>query len=192
MNKFFFATGILALLALISGSVEANGKSGARASGAKGTQHVNQTGMGNSHVVSGHTGINNHTGDIGNAHYGKSFTGMDGRSYQYTHCPSYLRPYCHQYGYGHWSHYCWHGSFGCCGYYCPTTCGWFYWYEPFCCYLPVQYIETYRPVQVAPVSQVVNVNTNVNGNAAPAGPPALPVGASAVPAGFTPPLVGKQ
>jgi hypothetical protein len=180
MKKFFFAMSILALSALLSTSVEAKGKSGPSGGGSKGGSASGSKG---SHA------------DKGKAPHGKSFQGKDGKSYQYTHCPSYLQHFSKHYDCRHWNHYCWYGSYGCCGYYCPIECAWYYWYEPFYCYLPCRYLETYRPVEAAPVSQVVNVNTNTNVNtnaSAPAGPPAFPTGASAVPAGFTPPLPGKQ
>jgi hypothetical protein len=29
--------------------------------------------------------------------------------------------------------------------YCPSACGWYYWYGPKACYLPVTYITEYPP-----------------------------------------------
>jgi hypothetical protein len=188
MSKIFFATGFVALAALMTGSIEASGPKGGKGSG------------GSQGSKSGPTITNSSTkgttSTTKSLPYGKSFQGKDGKTYHYTHCPTNLYNFCHHYDYCHWDHYCWFGSFGCCGYYCPTRCCWFYWYEPFYCYLPVQYLETYRPVEVVPVNQNVNVNvnqnTNVNGGTTAGGPPALPVGATAVPSGYTPPLPGKQ
>src|SRR5262245_31676644 len=40
----------------------------------------------------------------------------------------------------HWSHRYWFGKYGCYTYYCPSTCCWYYWYQPGDCYYPVSYI----------------------------------------------------
>jgi len=109
--------------------------------------------------------------------------------------PSKLFDFCffhHDFCY---SSYCWLPGFGCCGYWHPYSRCWYYWYEPYCCYLPYTYIEVYRPVVVtevaaAPTSVNVNVNnnnTNTNDNIEPQGPTGLPPGASAtLPAGVNP------
>jgi hypothetical protein len=196
MTRLFFSVAIVALSATLTvSSVEAKGNKGGSSGG---SSKSGQTG--NSQVLSGKL-TGNQLGKIGQngkAPFGKTFTGKDGKSYKYVQCPSNLHHCCKHYDCCHWNHFCWFGSFGCCGYYCPIESCWFYWYEPFYCYLPVRYIEIYRPVQVAPVQQIVNVNTNTNVNdingAAPVqtGIPALPPGASDVPAGFTPPIPGKD
>ncbi len=85
--------------------------------------------------------------------------------------------------YRNWSHFCWYPQYGCYCSYCPTACDWFYFYEPMGCYLPISYVRQYPP------TTNVNVNVNNNNNVL-GGTPALPVGATALPAGVTPPLPG--
>src|SRR5437868_3695645 len=53
------------------------------------------------------------------------------------HC--YNRSYCG------WCNYCWYPTYGCYGYYCPQQCSWFYWYQPWHCYLPTTYLTQYAP-----------------------------------------------
>jgi hypothetical protein len=48
-----------------------------------------------------------------------------------------------------WSHYCWSGRFGCYCYYCPTSCCWYYWDEPQCCFCPVTCLTVVNTVGVA-------------------------------------------
>ena len=189
MKKFIITMGIVALAALMSTTlVEAKGP---------GSNKPIQSVQGPKKQIVNGANTASLAATKNKSLLGQSFMGKDGKTYKYAQCPSALQQCCKHFGCCHWNHFCWYGSFGCCGYYCPIQCGWYYWYEPFYCYLPVQYIETYRPIQVAPASPVINVNTNTNTNvnqngAAPAGPPALPPGATQVPEGFTPMLPGKE
>jgi hypothetical protein len=109
--------------------------------------------------------------------------------------PSKLFDFCFFHNDFCYSHCCWFPSFGCCGYWHPYARCWYYWYEPYCCYLPYSYIEVYRPIvvtEVAAASTNVNVNVNnnnnnTNDNIEPQGPTGLPPGASAtLPAGVNP------
>ena len=88
-----------------------------------------------------------------------------------------------------WSNCCWMPNHGCCCYWHPYQCCWFFYYEPWCCYIPVTYIETYRPIVVVEQTPViVNVNnTNTNDNIEPQGPTSLPPGAvTTLPTGVNP------
>jgi hypothetical protein len=111
-----------------------------------------------------------------------------GYGYGYSRCHSgYCAPryYAPRYGYGYnqfgylpysynsWSQRCWFPQHNCYGYYCPQRACWYYFYQPFNRYLPVQYMSQFAPVQ----NQNININTNVNSNANVA----LPPGATAVP-----------
>jgi hypothetical protein len=51
-----------------------------------------------------------------------------------------------------WSEHCWNDRFGCETYFCSTRHCWYFWYEPFTCYLPCEYWSTYcEPVvEVSP------------------------------------------
>jgi hypothetical protein len=94
--------------------------------------------------------------------------------------PSHLHNQCYFHHDFCWDHYCYLPRYGCCGYWHPYARCWYYWYQPYCCYLPYSCIETYAPS----TTPVVNVNTNTNTNI---NTPALPPGASAVlPAGVNP------
>ena len=42
-----------------------------------------------------------------------------------------------------WSEHCWNDKFGCETYFCSTRQCWYYWYEPYTCYLPCEYYSTY-------------------------------------------------
>ncbi|HXG12792.1 MAG TPA: hypothetical protein VNK04_23740 [Gemmataceae bacterium] len=42
----------------------------------------------------------------------------------------------------HWGHCCWSPVYGCTIYWCPYTCGYFYWCAPHGCYYPVTYCPT--------------------------------------------------
>jgi hypothetical protein len=45
---------------------------------------------------------------------------------------------------GHyWSRTRWSKRYGCECYYCPTTCGWYYWCAPQSCYMPVSCYQQY-------------------------------------------------
>ncbi|HZT83312.1 MAG TPA: hypothetical protein VFA26_23985, partial [Gemmataceae bacterium] len=39
----------------------------------------------------------------------------------------------------HWSHSCYHPSYGCRCYWCPCACCYYYWCVPDSCYYPVTY-----------------------------------------------------
>lgn len=84
--------------------------------------------------------------------YGKSFRGADGCQYQYQPCPLKLAVDCRTASYCNWSHYC-SLSNGSCGCYCPQACCWYYWYEPYCCYLPVSHMQQLPPVPYDPYQQ---------------------------------------
>jgi len=92
--------------------------------------------------------------------------------------PVHFHGCCHHHWYTGWSRHCWLGH--CYGHYCPTTCGWYYWYEPFQCYLPVSYLTVYVPTVVAVPTVVTPAPATV----------ALPMGATALPANFVPALPG--
>jgi hypothetical protein len=164
-------------------SMSNKGNKGTTSSGTSGFKTGQNTG---NKGTTGNGSQGSKTDNKGKGPYGKNFKGKDGKSYQYTHCPSYLEHCCHYGDYCGWSRYCWFDRYGCCGCYCPERCCWYYWYEPYYCYLPCQYMQTYTPVEVAEQVVNVNTNTNVNGTGSTA-IPALPDGASAVPAGFMPP-----
>jgi hypothetical protein len=100
--------------------------------------------------------------------------------------PKHLHHHCYFHHDFCWNHHCWLPHYGCCGYWHPYAHCWYYWYEPWCCYLPYTYIETYRPVVVVveqkveqPMVVVNNVtNTDVSDNIEPMDPTMLPPGAS--------------
>jgi len=88
-----------------------------------------------------------------------------------------------------YNHCCWFPHHHCCGYWHPYARCWYYWYEPYCCYLPITYVEQYVPVAAAqPESIVINVNNNANANADADEDvvPTLPPGATVVPQGVNP------
>lgn len=76
----------------------------------------------------------------------------------------------------HWSDWCWNSHWGCYNYWCPSTCRWYYWYEPACCYYPMTYIQTCTPVafaspqavpaSAAPLINIQNSAANAGGVAA--------------------------
>jgi hypothetical protein len=76
-----------------------------------------------------------------------------------------------------WNHHCWFPRFSCCCYWHPYSRCWYYWYEPYSCYLPYSYVETYQPTPTPTVVNVNNVNTNSNVNIEDDEPPTLPLGA---------------
>jgi hypothetical protein len=111
--------------------------------------------------------------------YGQKFLGKNGKNYIYQPCPQHLMHCCKPCHYCNWIYYCWFPDYLCYGYYCPQACVWYFWYEPFCCYLPCTYIVEYVPVQVAvQVSQTTSASSEDGGSATM---PALPPGATAVP-----------
>ena len=80
-----------------------------------------------------------------------------------------------------WSHRYWWGKYGCYTYYCPSTCAWYYWYQPGNCYYPCSYVGSATPVAEAPplgvpsgVTQMVNVTNNSPGAATGASAPVMP------------------
>lgn len=99
--------------------------------------------------------------------------------------------FCRYSNYRGWSSSCYLPRYNCRCYYCPTACCWYYWYAPFNCYLPYDYIQQYPPIQVTNVNNNtnINVNTNIN-NSNVGGAPALPPGATPLPQGSAPTLSG--
>lgn len=77
---------------------------------------------------------------------GKTFVGQDGRSHVYCRVPSHLQHCYRPHTCVNWARYCWLNRWGCHGYYCATACCWYYWYEPYYCFLPVTCIQTCVPV----------------------------------------------
>jgi hypothetical protein len=111
--------------------------------------------------------------------YGQKFLGKNGKSYLYQPCPQHLLHCCRPCNYCDWIYYCWFPDYLCYGYYCPRSCLWYFWYEPFCCYLPCTIMVEYVPVQVAvQVTQTTSASSEGGGSATM---PALPPGATAVP-----------
>jgi hypothetical protein len=49
----------------------------------------------------------------------------------------------------HWSYQCYWSKYGCNCYWCPSTCCYYYWYEPAGCYYPISYITVKTPVYVS-------------------------------------------
>ena len=45
-----------------------------------------------------------------------------------------------------WKGYCFFPRYRCYGYYNPTCSTWYYWYQPFNCYLPISDMSIYPPV----------------------------------------------
>jgi hypothetical protein len=100
--------------------------------------------------------------------------------------------YCYGRTYGGFSYRCYFPRYCCYGYYCPTQCCWYYYCAPQQCYLPVEYMNSYAPTPVgfnANLNANTNTNTNTNVNVnnvlnnSQGGVPALPPGATLVPAG---------
>jgi hypothetical protein len=79
--------------------------------------------------------------------YGKTFMATNGKSYTYQPCPQYLQSCCKPCSYCGWTHYCSFPSWNCCGCWCPVAHCWYYWYEPYCCYLPCSCMNQCPPVQ---------------------------------------------
>ena len=127
---------------------------------------------------------------------GKSVASSRGTQHSRSHHGHHHHAHHHHHGHHHqhyrnwdyrsWSSYCWYPRYGCYCYYCPTSCGWFYYYEQDRCYLPITQVAQYPPTNVN-----VNVNNNNNQNViGGGGVPALPVGAAPISGGLTPPLPG--
>lgn len=49
----------------------------------------------------------------------------------------------------HWSYQSYWPKYGCNTYWCPSTCSYYYWYEPAGCYYPISYITKATPVFVS-------------------------------------------
>ncbi len=133
-------------------------------------------GKGSSH---GHPvgGFNHHNGSH---HWGTKSFHYHGHNYNFRYYHRHYRG---------WSSYCWLPSYHCYGYFCPEDSCWYYWYAPYNCYIPIQYVRTFAPT---PLNVNVNVNNNVNTNTSAAGFPALPQGAVPVSPGAVPPLPGAE
>lgn len=175
MKRLCVAVGAVVLLASLSSPAFAQkGKGGGGKGGGHGHGHSHS--HGHHRPGHGHGHHRHHHGHWGHGH-------RHGHHFRHHH-------YCG------WRHYCWFPSYGCYGYYCPSACSWYYYYEPQQCYYPVSYITTYAPTTPG-ISINVNNNNNNNQNVAvppggatvPVGavaPPPLPTGASALPNGFVP------
>ena len=215
MKKFLCILAIVAFSAMVGSTAEAKGP-GPKLGAAKPiTQSAGlASNKGISTAISGQgqiKSVGQQIGGMGNNKLGQTFKTTSGKTIAYQSCPQHLRSCCYHSSFCNWSNFCWFGNYGCHGCYCPVRCCWYYWYEPYCCYLPCTYIQTYCPVQVVqPVAQttyattpIVNVNTNtntnVNQNGAPVGgipagvgqvggqsPDVLPPGATPVSQGFSP------
>jgi hypothetical protein len=111
-------------------------------------------------------------------------------SYHMTHGTKFKGGYFYKgRAHSHWTHRYWYGKYGCYTYYCPSTCCWYYWYQPTGCYYPCSYIAKATPVYekapvdvVSGVTQITNVNVKNNspeiipGGPAPVGPgPSVPM-----------------
>ena len=66
----------------------------------------------------------------------------------------------------HWAYSGYSSRYGCICYWCPSTCCYYYWYEPADCYYPVTYY------QYAPAIETVKVTCKIT--TPPAGVPPLP------------------
>ncbi len=77
----------------------------------------------------------NHNGSNWTGHNGTgngkhtAFKDYKGPSYQGKHC-------------NFWSKSCFNQHYGCNTYWCPRSTCWFYWCQPYGCYLPVDYCPT--------------------------------------------------
>jgi hypothetical protein len=60
-----------------------------------------------------------------------------------------------------WSEHRWSDQFGCYTYFCPTRHCWYFWYEPYACYLPVEYWSTYYEPVVEVSQPAVEVSQPV-------------------------------
>jgi hypothetical protein len=92
---------------------------------------------GNTHKV-----INHNTGNksvsvfSGNTHHARNHTQFFKTVHGHR---GFARNYCG------WTHRCFFPRFGCYGYYCPSTCGWFYLYAAGDCYMPVDAMQNFPP-----------------------------------------------
>jgi hypothetical protein len=89
----------------------------------------------------------------------------------------------------HWTYRYYWQRYGCDCYYCPSTCGWYYWCEPRCCYYPVSYINYAPPSSSAAaaasssaVGPTVVAPTIINNSTGP-GVPQLPAEVAGPPGG---------
>ena len=121
--------------------------------------------------------------------YGKTFKATNGKSYTYQSCPQHLQHCCKSSSYCGWTHYCSFPRWNCCGCWCPVARCWYYWYEPYCCYLPCSCMDQYPPVQCGDPDTLTpppDDGTNYGGTGTDDGSttdpaPPLPQGASLLP-----------
>ncbi len=115
---------------------------------------------------------------VGTAEAGPRGSGSHGsHSYHMTHGTHFKGGYFYKgREHSHWTYRSWWARYGCYTYYCPSTCCWYYWYQPDNCYYPCSYVGSATPVaEPAPVgvakgvTQIVNVNNNSPGAEARAG-----------------------
>jgi hypothetical protein len=57
-----------------------------------------------------------------------------------------------------WTNHCWNPTYGCETYFCSTRNCWYFWYEAYACYLPVEYWATYCEPVVEVAQPVVEVS----------------------------------
>jgi hypothetical protein len=115
--------------------------------------------------------------------YGKTFKATNGKSYTYQSCPQHLQHYCKSWSYCGWTHYCSFPSWNCCGCWCPVARCWYYWYEPYCCYLPCSCMNQYPPVQCCDPDTLMPPpdDPTTDGGSTTDLAPLLPPGASLLP-----------
>jgi hypothetical protein len=99
----------------------------------------------------------------------KPATGMSkpGEKYHLKYGTSFAGGICYQgRNHYHWTYSGYSSRYGCICYWCPSTCRYYYWYEPARCYYPVTYYKC------APAIETVKVATEIT--TPPAGVPPLP------------------
>jgi hypothetical protein len=70
-----------------------------------------------------------------------------GRSYHETRGEKFSHGYFYRgRDHFHWTYRYFWSRYGCDCFYCPSTCCWYYWYEPKGCYFPTSYINFATPV----------------------------------------------
>lgn len=130
-NRWYLIVAAILVSATIvmTGSTDADAKPGSGKGGGGGSVKGNPPGKG------GGSGIGSPgKGGVGNANKNGGLAGKQnwiGKS----------RPS----NFNGWTKHCHFPQYGCRGYYCPEDATWYYWYEPFECYLPVSYMASYPP-----------------------------------------------
>jgi hypothetical protein len=76
-----------------------------------------------------------HDKDYHKSTYDKDYHKKFGTSFKYGY---FYKGKSHR----HWTSCYWSKSYGCTIYWCPCTCEWYYWCQPYDCYYPVSYCPT--------------------------------------------------